>query len=54
MQQKNVDIYHDKFFGKNAAGLVDYQVDESIVVLAETLLPKGAPPAEEVLVSVPI
>jgi len=54
IQQKNVDIYHDKFFGKNSAGLVDYKVDESIVVLAETLLPKDAPPAEEVFVSVPI
>ena len=52
--KKNVDIYHDKFFAHNAAGLVTYEIDESIVLLAESLLPKDAPPEEEVFVSVPI
>ena len=52
--KKGVDIYHDKFFAHNAAGLVNYEIDENIVLLAESLLPKDAPPEEEVFVSVPI
>jgi hypothetical protein len=54
MHRKDVDIYETKFFGKRAAGFVDYQIDESLISLAESLLPKEAPPEDEVLVSVPI